>query len=289
LEKEVYVDVLLGTNLIINYLLLLASAKLSNVRIVRWRIAVASVVGSLYSLTIFLNLDSLVLLIMIKLISAASIVLIAFAYRDVKLFLRSIFIFFSTSFILAGGMLALWFFVTPPGLIVNNSVIYFDVSPVTLIALTVAVYGGISLLSLFLSKRKPAELTFRVTIRKNNQTVTLPAFLDTGNNLREPFSGRSVIVCREQPILPLFSAEDRTMIERGDMPHGFRIIPYNFVMGRGIMPAFLCSEVIIEGIESRITRSDIYIAIAKQKFVNGEFDALLGLSVMENIGGFKDG
>jgi stage II sporulation protein GA (sporulation sigma-E factor processing peptidase) len=260
---------------------LIASAKLSSARIVRWRIAAASVVGSLYSLIIFLNLENLILLISIKFLSAVSIVLTAFPYRDLKLFLRGLFIFFSTSFILAGGMLALWFLVTPPGLIVNNSVIYFDVSPVTLIALTAIVYGGISLLSFFLSKRKPTELCFSITIRKDDKIVTLPAFLDTGNDLREPFSGFPVTVCREQPLLPLFSIEERTRMERGDLPHGFRLIPYNFVMGRGFMPAFLCGEVVIEGKESKIVRSDVYIALSEQKFVNGEFDALLSLSVME--------
>ena len=110
MTQVVYVDVLVGVNLIVNYFLLLASAKFLTLPFHRGRLVAASALGALYSLVILLPAWNPFLSLLIKLIMAASIILAAFGWHGVKAFLRQTAAFYIVSFAFAGLMIAVWYF-----------------------------------------------------------------------------------------------------------------------------------------------------------------------------------
>ena len=133
MKQTIYIDVLLAVNIFINYFLLLAAAKFLAVRRICLRILAASILGSAYSLTMLMPSISMVLALLMKLAMSASLVLIAFPWGGKKQFLKSLACFYIMNFAFAGFMMAIWHFISPQGMIIKNSIVYFNISPIILI------------------------------------------------------------------------------------------------------------------------------------------------------------
>lgn len=66
-------------------------------------------------------------------------------------------------------MLCLWYFVAPQGLLIKNSVVYFDVSPLFLLCATVACYFAIRLVQRITGRQRPEALFCPITIQRGGQ------------------------------------------------------------------------------------------------------------------------
>ena len=137
----IYIDVLLALNLFIDFLLLSVTARIRRRPHRRWRTVLGALFGAACSCLIFLPDMPPVLSVAVKLVMAAVIVLIAYPWAGISVFLKDGVVFFVCSTAFAGLSLALWFFAAPQGFYVVNGVVYYDVSPLTLVALTVVSYG----------------------------------------------------------------------------------------------------------------------------------------------------
>ena len=81
--RTIYVDVLLGLNLFINYFLLLAVSKFLSWEGKRKRFFLAALIGALYSLTILLPELPDILSLIFKLLIAGVLIRIAFSVPGV--------------------------------------------------------------------------------------------------------------------------------------------------------------------------------------------------------------
>ena len=264
LKQTIYVDVLVGVNLFINYFLLLATAKFLLLPVKRKRLVLASAVGAMYSLTILLPEINPVLSVFVKLLMSASIVWAAFGYGGINLFIKKTAVFYIINFAFAGLMMALWYFLSPSGLIIRNSVVYFNISPLFLIALTVLCYLVITFLNRITGRKMPKGLFCRITAKRGNKSCVFSAKVDTGNSLKEPFSGNPVVVAYEKAVSDIIPPE-------GSM--GLRLVPYGTVSGDGLLKAFKPDEFTVLYGKHKAETKNVYIAVSKTK--PGEFDALL--------------
>ena len=105
MEITVYADVLLAVNFLIDYLLLLFCARLSGRRMIRKRLLAGALVGALTSLVIFLPPLSFWPMTLLKAGIAALMVRLAYPWLSWRVFFRDSFLFFTVSFLLAGGLL----------------------------------------------------------------------------------------------------------------------------------------------------------------------------------------
>ena len=133
----IYIDILVCLNVIVNYFLLLASGKFLSRPYKRWRILLGAFLGGLYSLYILLPQLAQWFTILVELAMAATITLTAFGRKGI---LKTCSCFFAMSFLFAGSMFLLWKTAAPKNLIINNGVVYFQISPLLLIGTTVASY-----------------------------------------------------------------------------------------------------------------------------------------------------
>lgn len=273
LKPTIYVDVLVAVNFFINYFLLLACAKFLSVPAKRWRFAVASGLGAFFSLSIFLPEFPAWATVMIKLLMSAAIVLCAFGFHSWKQFLRNTAAFYLINFGFAGLMLALWYFLAPQGLMIRNSIVYFDISPVLLIILTVICYLIITLVCRITGRQMPKELFCRITIHSGGISCTCNARVDTGNSLREPFSNYPVIVVSRSVIERMLPKSNST---------GLRLIPFGAVSGSGLLKAFRPDLVIIFYGKKIIEIHKVYIAVSESKLEN--CDALLNPDILQASG-----
>ena len=131
--QTIYIDVLLCVNLVVNYLLLSAVSFYTHTKITVRRLILGAAVGAVCSLTILLPKLSFLPDTAVKLAVGSLTVAAAFGIRSRKSFLRLYAVFLTATFFFCGIMIALWYVFTPKNLIIKNSVIYLNISPVRLI------------------------------------------------------------------------------------------------------------------------------------------------------------
>ena len=270
----VYIDVLLFFNAVINYLLLLAAAKIVGVPLKTGRHILASGVGALTSLYILAPPLGSVAEIAVRLIFAAAIVFSGFGFKSLKRFLRLIAVFFAVTFGFGGAMLALYTYVSPPGMVVSGGVVYFDISPPVLILTTAVAYGILLLIKRVTAKTAPAARRTGLTVSVPGVTVRLNAMIDTGHSLRDPFTGNPVVLIDAASAKSLFSTDTpspETLPEA--LKTRFRLVPCSTAGGDGLLPAVRCDRVALDGCEPSC---NITVAVAAGRTFGDDFSAVIG-------------
>ena len=97
----------------------------------------------------------------------------------------------------------------------------------------------------------------RLTLSGEGGEVALVALRDTGNELREPISGQSVILASEAELLPLFDAPTREALRATAgrpaperllaLGRGFRLLPMETAAGRELTLCFRVERVCVDG------------------------------------------
>lgn len=268
--QTVYVDVLIGLNLIINYFLLLAVARILTLSFRRPRLLGGAAVGAACSLMILLPELNPVLSLLARLALSACIVLAAFRWGGLKQFFRETAAFYLVSFAFAGFMLILWYFFSPQGMILKNNVVYFDVSPLTLIFFTVLCYLVVMLISRVTGRRAPKELYCRIRIDCSGRSCCCSAKVDTGNSLREPFSNYPVAVVYGPRVAAVAPPSESL---------NMRLVPFSAVSGEGLLKAFRPDKLTVTCGGRTAEVRNVYIAVAKDRL--GECDALLNPDLLQ--------
>lgn len=222
----VYVDVLIILNTLVNYFILLAVRKITRAHTSRLRISLGSLVGGVSSMLIFLE-DLGAIMTVLKLLTAVLMIVITFDVKPLKCLFKKVFWLFAISFIFGGVMFAIYIFTDTDILIYTNGIVYFDVDITFLVVCSVFSYIIITIITRFTDKKAPKSQEYYVTIQQNGKFVSEPALMDTGNNLREPFSSYPVVMV-EKDLFSKFVVHDNK----------FRLIPVSTVNGDSLIKAF---------------------------------------------------
>lgn len=224
----VYVDILVVLNTLVNYFMLSAVKRITRENTSRLRIALGAVAGGASSLLIFIeNLGFFMTLL--KAAASFLMVLLSFNFESLKKYLKNVLWLFIISFVFGGVMFALYMVLGVDAMIYTNGIVYFDIDMPFLVVGSVVSYAVISLISKLTDKKAPRQKEYFVTIENNGKSVSCTALMDTGNNLREPFSDYPVITADKSLFRELFG---------DNLSEGFRLIPVATVNGNGILKAF---------------------------------------------------
>ena len=288
---EIYIDVLVCTNIFINYFILLAISRLYSFNLNRLRLIIGAILGGMFSLLILLPEINFYLNLIIKFLISLIIVLISFKIYSVYNLIKLVASFYVVNFVFAGAVIFIWYFLDSKNVFVRNNTVYFDISPLFFIISTLITYLVIRFLS-FLTGQKDTEKSFcNLKIEQNNKTINLKAKIDTGNNLKDPFSNKPVIVAEYKFIKNIIPTELIKFFLKGETNFGysdvtkiknlkFRTIPFNTVLGSGVMPAFMPDKVKIIKKDKKEIVKDAFIAICKNKILNEGYNALVGVDLL---------
>lgn len=193
----VYIDVLIFDNMLLNSVILMSVAGFMKKSRRTLFVLLASAVGTAYSVCmVILPSDSLLNMWFFKLLLSLAMIFIAFFPKTVKEFFKLLVCFYIVTFIFAGLAIAL-VFLWGQTFTSYNGVLYFSWSSPVKYLLVVAALG-VWLVRLFLrimQKRKTVESQIvDLFVVINGRGCRLPALVDTGNELKDPVSGNSVIV-----------------------------------------------------------------------------------------------
>lgn len=227
----VYVDVLIVINILVNYFMLLAVKVISRMDTTRIRILLGSVIGGLSSLLLFLD-DLGVIMTLLKILSAVLMSVVTFGIKPIKKLIKATFWLFAICFVFGGIMLAIYIFTEIDIMLYSNGIIYFDIDITFLVICSVIAYVVITLISKLTDKKAPKSKEYYIKITTDKKTISCQALMDTGNNLREPFSNYPVILVDKTIFTELFDENDK-----------IRIIPVSTISGETLVKAYRPTQI----------------------------------------------
>lgn len=266
LLRTIYIDVLITVNIFIDYILLVCTRRFLNIRASLKRVILGSLIGGVLSLTALLPKINPLINILLDVAEAMIIILIAFGFCSKKNYIKRVAVYFLFSFTFCGIMIGIYTTFKPSGLAIYNNTVYFNISPVLLIILTLCSYYIMIILKR-LTKGVNGHETCNIEIITGGQSYTFCAKIDSGCNLKEPFSGDYVIIAEKSLFENLNIADHKT-----------RIIPFESLGGEGIIKGFRPEMVQING---RKAGNKIYIGIC-ENILKGEIKALIPSELANN-------
>lgn len=167
---------------------------------------------------------------------------------------------------------------SPVGMVYGNGAYYFDIDIVVLAVSAVVCFAVVSAVSKIIERRAPKESLAVLTVYCGSEHVRLKALIDTGNLLRESFSGYPVCAAEKSAVKKILPSAVSEYLN-GTAPDGsdssFRLIVHSTVSGTGMMPAFRPDYAEIHTVSKTVRTDKIYIAVTENIIAKGEYEAIL--------------
>lgn len=276
--KTIYVDEMFVLNLIINYFIVLATAKLCALPLKRVRFGFSAAFGALYSVLLLLPEFGFLAFPVTKLVLGFLMTMIAFG-TNIKL-LKPFFAFLAVSAAFGGAVYA-------ASLLAGNSIgngLYINASMRVLALSFAACYCILTLVFNRFGKKYSREI-HNVRIIFCGRTAEFKALRDTGNELYDPISGLPVMVVgidEAGKLLPETlgaslksgAAEFIEALSKDDsLRTKFRLVPYSAVgHNMALLPVFRPDGLWIDGKEDKST----LVGLAPNILSNdGDFSAVI--------------
>lgn len=274
--RYVYADIFFLVNLSFNFSLLYLAGRLSRVPLRGRRVALAALVGSVYSAASLFPELGFLMSLPTKLLAAGLMVAIAFPTTRVRVFLTTLG-FFGLSALVAGGASLAWSYLVTgfgPGQAGSGPLGVDAVIPTTLLAAALLHWAVVA------SREREQTLSWCVPCRVvvEGQVAVFPALVDTGNRLRDPLSNAPVVIV-EYPVLGDilpggFSTIWDASLDEPDLAAivaqldglwaaRVRVVPFSSI-GRasGILVGFRADEVVVGEPGDAVRRRDVIVCVS---------------------------
>lgn len=268
---KIYAESLFALNLIIDYLLLLATGRICSLRLCRPRMLLGAVWGGVYAV-LAAAMPEVFALWTAKLPAGAAAVMLAFA--PMHHYARSIVVFFAVSAAFGGAAAAL---LPHCGAGAQGGI--FLPLDLRLLVLSFAVcYAALSLVFRNSAKRARRSIV-SATAALLGREISFRALEDTGNELRDPVGGERVLILRrdmagrllggipEQEEAELFLS----LSQRPELRGRLRLLNYSALSGTGLILCFRPDKLSISG-----EKRQYMIGIGPQELsTDGDYEALV--------------
>lgn len=274
MQYEVYVDKLFLMNLFFDCLMLGAARQILKLKSSSFLVAVAGGIGSLGLCSVFvlpfqnawsrfLYLGAAVFPLMI---------FTAFYKNSWKKQIQAGMVFVGIS-ILCGKIIEYIFYAIRVGF------------PVKFYGIIVAAAGAVSIYFIKLIRKIYIELKeeeskyYTVLIKYQGQELLVDALYDTGNLLKDPFTGKYVHIIDKSVTEHLFGDYSKVSLSE----HGIHLIPYQTIAKAGMLPVFTITEMLVSNGRSEICLKRPVLGIG-----NGEISSQNKYHMILNSGELKN-
>ena len=234
----VYIDALFLLNWIVNYLLLLAAAKLAGEPLRRLRLAAGAALGGLYAAAVFFPGMGFLTHPLCKL--GAAVLMLLTGFGGSRRLLRVTLVFFGLACAFGGGIFAIGL-LGGRGLTLRNGVLYSGMDLRVLLLSAAVCYVALTMVFRRTARHGRREVLPAV-LTLEGRRVAVNALVDTGNTLTDPVTGRPVMVAEGSRLSPLLPGErvldEKALrdpvgtlerLSRGGRGRRFRLLPYQAV------------------------------------------------------------
>lgn len=214
---KMYIDLFFIFNVIMDYIIIMSTSILLKRRTSYIRMILSSLIGGISSLVLFTSLNKIV----IEIVSIVIMVLISFGYKGIRYLINNILYMYILSTLL-GGIIYLF------NIKVSNSMF---------LTYLIIIVISIEIMILYIKENKKMRSIYnnyyKVDIYfKDREKLSLIGFVDTGNNLYDPYKKRPVIIVHNKYI-----KEDK-----------YILVPYHTINGNGLLKCIKPDIVFIDGI-----------------------------------------
>ena len=259
----IYADILVAINLAVDYLLLFATARLFGAQFKRIRGFFGAAVGALYSLSVLFDLSGTIFALISTLFSGIMI-RITFGKRNIKDFIKLLVIFYICGFLFSGFMVLINSLAKNDSFFAKGGIVYFDFSAMEIVISTAVALIITEILRRIFRHGEP-EGACMVKIRLGGKTAVLKGFVDTGNNLSEPFSGSPVAVAYMDSLKKILPEDMYESISKNSLSTDKRLktIFCSTVSGTVLMNSFRPDEMIIINGSGEFFAEDVLVAASE--------------------------
>lgn len=228
----VYADMVFLLNFCVDFLLLWLTMAIRKQKTAYWRLAVAAVLGACYAVMMLAPVASWVFAWGVKLLWSCLMVFVAFGYRSRPAFLRNWGVFYFTSFVVGGGMFAAHYFLLDHQEALNGLLVTQSGgmgTPVTWTFVVLAFplvwfYSRLTFKSLA-ERQDIHHFLVHVEIQIGKRGLRTVGFIDTGNQLRDPFTRTPVMIAEHRLIAPLLPPPVKKAVKERDVTAGLSRLP----------------------------------------------------------------
>lgn len=192
---KIYIDVVLFINFSFDLLILLTTSIVLKRNAKFYKLMLGAFVGSLSILFLFIKITSFQLFLL-KILISILMLLISFGYKNIKYFLKNMLFLYTVSIILGGFLyfLSITFSYKNTGL-----VFYFKGLSINYIFLLIS---SPIILYIYIKESKMFKRIhnniYKVKLEVENKIYELNGFMDTGNNLVEPYFYKPIILINKK-------------------------------------------------------------------------------------------
>lgn len=216
---EIYLDIIILENIVVNYLILLVTAKFSKNKTGSFRLLLGAVTGAIY-LALMLLLPSMKVYttILSKVLLSLAIVAITFSFKRIGNFLKTLALFYAATFVFAGAGFA-FLFINGSGSIIKNGIAITGVSILNTKSSHILLAIAFTIIILrvvwdFVQGRFFKEkMLVQLLIAFDHKSIGLYALVDTGNSLHDPLTNTPVVVVEFAAIKELLPEDIRMIFE----------------------------------------------------------------------------
>lgn len=264
----IYLDVVLIENFIIDLFLLKSTSKVLRINCITKRLFLAALLGSIYTVTMVISDLRFLSIMPFQILMAFIIICVLFKDVGVKVRLKATGIFILLSAMLSGLCLFL-------SLSSNYSfTIGFNLKESTLkniiLSLMILYLVCDRVIGYLRERTFINNFIYDVEIEFSNFKYNLRAFLDTGNELREPLTNLPCILVEEKYIENCKEEEEKMYL-----------IPYSAVGIKGTLKGIRCKSVKIRRGGEAWRNIEAIICPCKEVFsIENDFNALLSRGII---------
>lgn len=300
METYVYGDVILLENLIMNYLILWSTAKLTRYNYSRVKLFIASLLGAVYAVLYYFPGYSYLYTFLMKVVFSIAIIIIAYTPLYFRLLLKLTGVFYIVSFIFGGAAFGLFYLINGLELTRNGISFIMDFPLKVLAAAAFAAYFIVRYSWDYIQHRiKRERILVRLEVYFDKKAVSLDALVDTGNSLKDPITGVPVVIAEYEGIKELLPGEIRRIFEEsrendlnaiaqimsvsGSITR-FRLIPFKS-LGRenGMLIGFKPDIAILKENGRKTRLENIVIGLYRKNLSkDGEYNALVHPDMFKN-------
>ena len=287
----IYIDVVLIENLLMNYIILFATAIILKIQIKQIRLITGSLIGAIYTIISYISGLKIYSNFFLKLILSIIIIYISFNPKNLKKLLKFTLMFYLTSFVFGGAAFALIYVVKPQELLKNNGLVLNAKSlRVIFISAIIAFIVIIIAFKTVKNKISPKDMYCDIEIKLNNKKIETKAMIDTGNFLKEPITNTPVIVVEHTLLYECIPKEILNHIEDilggdfSEIPDNIKkeyisklkVIPFSSLgKQNGMLLGIKAEGVIIKNEEEEKENNNVIIGIYNKSLTKrGEYNDL---------------
>ncbi len=266
----VYLDILLFLNSVIDFFLLNLATFIIGRKIKTKRIIIAALFSSTFSFLIFVPKLSYAIEMLLTLIFVLIVAVVTVGFKNKIIFLKFYFALLSVSMAFNGLIILFWNIFKPNGMLIRNSVLYLNISAIEMIGWTVASYVIIRLVLFIIRRSSPTAARCKVTLENLGKTIELTALVDTGNSLKDVYTGKQVIIVDYNTANELF----------GDTSDLLPVLlPYSTVDNQKLLSAYYCKKTKVNNREIGVS----LIAVAEKTIENTDYKAIVSPQILSEV------